>query len=85
MLEAEDQGHWHKCSPIKKKVIKIFFQAISKKRSSQIFCKVSGVFQQIYDSKSSAVLGQGQGNFRRFVGFETKAKDFKMCPRGLHL
>ena len=30
MLEAKDQGHKRKCSP-KKKVIKIFFQAISKK------------------------------------------------------
>ena len=36
MLEAKakDQGHRHKCSP-KKKVLKKFFQAISKKRSSK--------------------------------------------------
>ena len=80
---AKDQGHRRKCSP-KKKDINFFFQAISKKRSSQIFRKVSGVFQRnFYDSKNSAVLGRGQGNFRRFVGFE--AKVFKMCPRGLHL
>ena len=70
----------------KKKVIKIFFLTISKKRSSQIFRKVSGVFQRNFnDSKNSAVIGRGQGNFRRFVGFEAKAKDLKMCPRGLHL
>ena len=43
MLEAKakDQGHKRKCSP-KKKVLKIFFLAISKKRSSKIF---SGVLQ----------------------------------------
>ena len=85
MLEAKDQGHWRKCSP-KKKVIKIFFRRSLRKRSSQILCKVFGVFQRnFYDSKNSAVLGREQGNFRRFVGFEAKAKDFKMCLRGLHL
>ena len=36
MLEAKDQGHKRKCSP-KKKIFKIFFQAISKKRSLQKF------------------------------------------------
>ena len=44
---ARGQGHRRKCSP-KKKIFKIFFQAIFKrgkqKRSSQIFCEVSGVF-----------------------------------------
>ena len=85
MLEANDQGHKRKCSQ-KKKVIENFFQAISKKRSSQIFRKISCVFpRNFYDSKNSAVLDRGQGYFRRFVGFEAKAKDFKMCPRGLHL
>ena len=58
---SRDQGHRRKCSLIKKKVFKNFFQAkkvfknffqvIStwgnqKKRSLQIFCKVSGVFQR---------------------------------------
>ena len=86
MLEAKDhQGYWRKCST-KKKVIKIFFQAIPKKRSSQIFRKVSGVFpRNFYDSKNSAVFDREQGNFRTFVGFEAKAKDFKIRPRGLHL
>ena len=82
MLEAKDQGHRHKCSP--KRSSKIFFRRSQRKRSSQIFRKVSGVFQRnFYDLKNSAVLGRGQGNIRRFVSFE--AKDFKMCPRGLHL
>ena len=36
MLEAKDQGDKRKCSP-KKKIFKIFFQAISKKKSLQKF------------------------------------------------
>ena len=35
-VKAKDQGHRRKCSS-KKKVLKIFFQAISKKWSSKIF------------------------------------------------
>ena len=34
-------------------------------------------------SKNSAVLEWRTGRFRRLAGFE--AKDFKLCPRGLHL
>ena len=32
--------------------------------------------------KTSAVLEPRTGRFRGFAGFEYKAKDFKMCPRG---
>ena len=32
--------------------------------------------------KNSAVLEPRTGQFSRTCGFETKAKDFKMCPRG---
>ena len=83
MREAKDTG----ASVLQKKSSKkIFFQAISKKKFSQIFRKVSDVFQRNFSvSKNSAVHGRGQGNFRRFVGFEAKAKNFKMCPRELHL
>ena len=79
----------------KKKVFKNFFQAKKvsknffsgdlylrkpKKRSLQIFRKVSGVFQQNFNgSKIVLSLSRGQGNFR---GLEAEAKDFKMCPRG---
>ena len=87
MLEAKakDQGHRHKCSP--KKSLQIFFQAISfwgkQKRCSQIFREVSGVFQRNFNcSKNSAVLEPRTGQFSRTWGFETKAKDFKICPRG---
>ena len=65
-----------KCSP--KNAFKFFFQALSKKRvfnkffrrppkkkSSQVFREVSGVFQRNFnDSKNSAVLGRRQGSFR---------------------
>ena len=36
-------------------------------------------------SKNSAVLEPRTGQFSSTWGFEAKAKDFKMCPRGLHL
>ena len=53
---------------------------------SQIFHEVSGVFQQNFNcSKNSAVLEPRTGQFSRTWGFEAKAKDFKMCPRGLYL
>ena len=35
--------------------------------------------------ENSAVLELRTGQFSRTWGFEAKAKDFKMCPRGLHL
>ena len=38
---------------------------------------------QKYRSKINPVLEPKTGSFRGLVGF--KAKDFKMCPRGLHL
>ena len=106
MLEDKDTG----ANVFKKKALKNFFQAISKKslqkffsgekrlkkfffrrspieenkkRSLQIFREVSGVFQQNFNgSKNSAVLKPRTGQLRT-LGFE--AKDFKMCPRGLHL
>ena len=63
-----------------KKYIYIFFsddlQKRTQKRSSKIFREVSGVLQHNFNgAKNSAV-------FLRTGGFEAKAKDFKMCPRG---
>ena len=78
-LEAKDQGQRGKCSPKEKvfknlfqarKVLKIFFFRRSpieenKKRFSQIFRKVSGVFQQnFYGSKIVLSSSRGQGDFR---------------------
>ena len=34
------------------------------------------------ESKNSSVLEPTTEYFRRLVGFEAKAKNFKMCPRG---
>ena len=71
----------------KKRSSKIFFRQFpleeNKKRSSQIFCEVSGASQQNFnDSKNSAVLKPRTVQFSRTWGFEAKAKDFKICPRG---
>ena len=98
MLEAKakDQGHKRKCSPKKslhkkflgdlqkkKKVFTKIFQAIStKKRFPKNFSSAS---QNFNNSKNSAVLEPRTGQFSRTWGLEAKAKDFKMCPRGLHL
>ena len=65
------------------------------KRSPQkyVFQKsFSSAPQNFNDSNNSAVLEPRTGQFSRTWGleakdltFEAKAKDFKMCPRGLHL
>ena len=59
------------------------FRAISncgkQKRSSQIFCKVSGVFQQDFNgTKNSDILQPRTGQFRGIVSSRT----CPMCPRG---
>ena len=76
----------------KKKAFTKIFQAIStKKRFPK---KFSGPPQNFNNSKNSAVLEPRTGQFSRTWGleakakdltFEAKAKDIKMCPRGLHL
>ena len=80
MLEAKDQGHMRKCSQKKKNFQKIFQAKMvlnnffsgdiqlrkTKKRSSQIFHKVSIVFQQNFNGlKNSAVLEPRTGQFSR--------------------
>ena len=67
----------------KKKAFTNIFQAIStKKRFPKNFSSASQTFN---NSKNTAVLEPRTGQFLRTWGLETKAKDFKMCPRGLHL
>ena len=100
MLEAKakDQGHKRKRSPKKKKKVKkkkkkVFtkiFQAISSKK--RFLKNFSSAPQNFNNSKNSAVLEPRTGQFSRTWGleakdltFEAKAKDFKMCPRRLHL
>ena len=97
-VRGQGQGHKRICSPKKKKVFTKFFSDLKKKkkRSSQKFFKRSPqktVFQKIFQalhkilthSKNSAVLEPRTGQFSRTWGLEAKAKNFKICPRGLHL
>ena len=83
----------------KRKVFTKIFQAISKKKKKKVFTKnfqaistkkrflknFSSAPQNFNNSKTSAVLEPRTGQFSRTCGLEAKAKDFKMCPRGLHL
>ena len=85
-------------SDAKKGLYKHFSGDLQKKRSSQKFFKQSpqkNVFQEIFQALHKILTIQkivlsssrGKANFR---GLEAKdltfeAKDFKMCPRGLHL
>ena len=72
----------------KTKVFTKIFQAISTKN---VFQKnFLGAPQNCNNSKNSVVLEQRTGQFSRTWGFDAKdltfeAKDFKMCPQGLHL
>ena len=71
----------------KKRLSKIFFRRSlleeTKKKVfedfPQGFWRFPTKFQRF---KNSAVLEPRAGQFSRTWGFETKAKDFKMCPRG---
>ena len=93
MLETKDQRQKRKCSSKTKDFQKIFsgdlkkkglqknFQAISRKnRFPKYFL---GPPQTFNNSKNTAVLDSRTGQVSRTGGF--KAKDFKMCPRGLQL
>ena len=55
----------------------------------KFFRKLSGVLQDKTNlaitfarAKNSAVLEPRTGHIRELAGFEAKAKDFKLCPRG---
>ena len=76
----------------KKKVFTKIFQEISRKK--RLLKNFSSAPQNFNNSKNSAVLEPRTGQFSRTWGFEArakdlnfeaKAKDFKMCPRGLNL
>ena len=95
-LSKKKQKGFHKnfsddLQKTKKKVFTKIFQAIStKKRFPKDF---SSAPQNFNNSKNSAVLEPRiSGQFSRTSGLEAKAKDltfeakdFKMCPRRLHL
>ena len=84
----------------KKKVFTKIFQAISqKKKKKKVFTKIfqaistkkrfpnnfSSAPQNFNIPKNRAILEPRTGQFLRTWGLEAKAKDFKMCPRRLHL
>ena len=80
------KGHRRKCFP-KKMVLKKFFRRSPKEQNKKGLCKFSARFLAFSNKiltvqKNSAVLGPRTGQFSRTWGFEAKAKDFKMCPRG---
>ena len=71
----------------KQKVFKKFFQVISKKRKKGLPKNFSGTAKISTTYKIVLPSSRGQANFRGLEAsrpkiFETKAKDFKMCPRG---
>ena len=81
------QGHRRKCSQKKIMFLKTFFSRVLKKTKSKNLQKTSfstkNDLQNFKDSKNTALLESRTGQFSRTWSFE--AKDFKMCPRGLHL
>ena len=100
MLEAKAKDQGHKAQVLskkkkkKKKVFTKIFQAIS---TNKRFPKNFSTAPQNFNlPKNSAVLEPRTGQFSRTWGLEAKAKDltfeakakakdFKICPRGLHL
>ena len=94
MLEAKakNQGHKRKCSPKKKKrSSQKFFKRFPRKNVFQKFFQA--LHKRLTIQKIVLSSSQGQANFRgleasrprtrtKDLTFETKAKDFKMCPRG---
>ena len=83
MLEAKakDQGHKRKCSP-KKKVFTKIFQAISKKKT--VFPNIFQALHKILTIQK-LVLSFFEDLRARGKDLTFEAKDFKMCPRELHL
>ena len=75
----------------KKKVFTKIFLAISKKK--KVFTKIFQALHKILTIQKRVLSSsRGQANFWGLeasrsmdLTFEAKAKDFKMCPRGLHL
>ena len=100
MLEVKAKNQEHRRVFTKKRPLKFFSGVLQKIEIKKGLQKhFSGNLQNFNDSKNSAVLEPRTGQFSRTWGFEAtdltfeamnltfeaKAKDFKMCPRGLHL
>ena len=77
---------WSYVTESKKKFTVLAYLLFSKKQNQKISKKsfsTKNDLQNFKDSKNTAVLEPRTGQFLRTWSFE--AKDFKMCPRGLHL
>ena len=95
-LEAKDtkkylrpflgQGHMRKYSQKKKNinnVFNFFFSCSQKNKIKKASFSTKNDLQNFKDLKNTAVLEPRTGQFSWIWSLE--AKDFKMCPRGLHL
>ena len=73
-----------------KRLQKIFFRrSLLEETKKNGLCRFSARFLRFSTKfqwfKNSAILEPRTGQLSRTWGFEAKAKDFKMCPRELHL
>ena len=81
--KAKDHGHRRKCvGVLQKNVFQNFLQAISKRRkqksSSQIFCKVSIIFQKILIIQKIVLSSsRGQGNFQGLKASRQKTSPWR--------
>ena len=71
----------------KKRPLKFFFRrSLDLRKPKKVFADFPQGFWRFPTKfqrfKNSAVLEPSTGQFSRTWGFEAKAKDFKMCPRG---
>ena len=79
--------HKRKCSPKKKRSSQKFFRRSPQKN---VFQKIVQALHKILTIQKLVLSSsRGQANFRgleaKDLTFEANAKDFRMCPRGLHL
>ena len=70
-----------------KSLQKFFFRrSLLEETKKKVFADFpQGFWRKFQQFKNSAVLEPRTRQFSRTWGFEAKAKDFKMCSRGLHL
>ena len=91
---AQGQGSRTQAKVFSKKKKHLYTKFFRLSPKTKVFKSFSGDLQNFNDSRNSAVFKPTTGQFLRTWGFEAKtkdltfeakAKDFKMCSRGLHL
>ena len=73
---------WTKDTMFRDRIFSAWFQAISKKGHLATKSDLQLVSFLFNESTNSSILEPATEYVRRLVGFEAKAKNFKMCPRG---